>query len=481
MTTALSSKVVEAAVMLLNESPSSMVLFTPDLTMLYINAAHEQMTGRSADEVVGRGMFEVFAPNPEKPDEASAKGAIEDGVAKMVRTREPFVITEQQHDLPDEHGVYEPRFWSLVMWPVVDGDEVVAIIQRSEDVTERVRQRRLTDAVRIAAEEASGLSFFSYDPRNDRFVRNSAIDEMFGFEPDEAGPTATPFFDRIMPDDLPAVQAEVERAMAGGAGTSAAFDYRVIIPETPGHRFIRVRAGIERDPVDGKLKLFGAFIDMTDVEEARARMEDLSQRNAALVIESNHRIKNSLAIAAAMLSYQIGATKSDEAQEALKASANRIMAISDVHGELHADTGVEYVDAGDLLKRFANSFARTIEGDENGCKISVTTQSIALPSRFAVSLALTLNELLTNAVKYGMSHDQDCEITVSLAQEGETVHLRVENPIAEVRFTKIVSEGVGSDLIHAFAQQLGGEIVSHEDDMIFKVRCSFPVPSDHES
>ncbi|WP_255413054.1 sensor histidine kinase [Erythrobacter sp. KY5] len=464
--------------MLLSDSPSSMTLFTPDLTMLYINEAHARMTGRGYDEVVGRGMFEVFQPNPDKPEDESAKRAIEQGVAHIVRTREPFEIEEQQHDLLDENGVYELRFWSLVMWPVVEDGEVVAILQRSENVTERVRQRRLTDAVRIAAEEASGLSFFSYDPLTDRFVRNIAIDQMFGFEPDEAGETAAPFFDRIATEDVPAIHAEVERAMAGGAGTSAAFDYRVLIPETPDPRFIRVRAGIERDPVDGKLKLFGAFIDMTDVEEARARMEELSQRNAALVVESNHRIKNSLAIAAAMLSYQIGATKSDEAQEALKASANRIMAISDVHGELYADTGVEYVDAGHLLERFANSFARTIDGDASGCSIVAETQSIKLPSRFAVTLALTLNELLTNAVKYGMAHGQQCEIKVAFVVENDTIHLKVENPISEERFAMIVSEGVGSDLVHAFAQQLGGEIVSQEDDRVFKVRCSFPVPSE---
>jgi two-component sensor histidine kinase len=421
-------------------------------------------------------MFEIFPPNPNEDDAANAQDAIKAAVAEMVATGKPHVIEEQQHDLLNSEGVYETRFWSLVQWPVCRDGEVIAILQRSEDVTERVRQRRLTETVRQAAEEASGLSFFSYDPASDRFVRSAAIDAMFGFEPDEAGRLAAPFFDRVLPEDLPAVHAEVARAMAGGPGTSASFDYRVAVPGIEKLRYIRVRAGIERDPDDGLPKLFGAFVDMSDIEEARARMEELSNRNAALVVESNHRIKNSLAIASAMLSYQTQASTDDAAQAALQNAATRIMAISDVHGELFADTGVEWVDAGRLLKRFVQSFTRTIDADETVCPIEVTADSIALPSRYAVTMALMLNELLTNAVKYGMPRQEQSRVLVKLGHDGESVFLTVENEIAGKQFAEIVSEGVGTELVHAFAQQLGGAIEAGEEDGFFKVRFAFPIP-----
>lgn len=464
--------------MLLRNSPSPMLLYAPDLSILYVNDAHLRMTGRTREDMIGRHMFDVFAPNPESDDAASAQRSIEAAVAEMIATGQPHIIEEQQHDLPSVNGNYEPRFWSMVQWPIHEDGSAVAILQRSEDITEHVRQRRLLQAEKRSAEAISGLAFFSYDPGTDEFIRSAGVDTMFGFASGEAGQQAGPFFARIVADDLPAVHTEVERAMAGGPGTSAAFDYRVAIPGYDQLRYIRVRAGIERDPDDGIPKLFGAFVDMTDVEQARARMEDLSQRNAALVAESNHRIKNSLAIAAAMLSYQMRATEDADVQKALQAAATRIMAISDVHGELFAETGIEWVDAGNMLERFAGSFARTIDAVEAGCRINVTAQSIRLPSRYAVTLALMLNELLTNAVKYGMSQHEICEIMVELQVEENDVKLSVVNSIASEKFTQIVSEGVGTELVQAFAQQLDGSVEAGARDGNFVVVFGFPIPAD---
>lgn len=472
-----SPRAVKAAESLFRDSPSPMLIFAPDLTILYVNPSHLRMTGRDPGDLIGRRMFDAFPPKPGE-DAASAENAITASVAEIIATGKPNEMPEQQHDIPNEAGVYVPRYWSIVQWPVTEEGEVVAIVQRSEEITERVRQRRLTQAVKRAAEDISGLSFFSYDPATDRFVRTLAIDAMFGFEPDEAGPMAAPFFERVLPEDLPAVHAEVARAMAGGPGTSASFDYRIQPPGSSRPRFLRVRAGIERDPDDGLPKLFGAFVDMSDIEEARARMEELSDRNSALVLESNHRIKNSLAIASAMLSYQMGASEDEASRQALQNAATRIMAISDVHGELFADTGVEWVDAGRLLERFVQSFSRTIGADMGAFTVSVDTQSLKLPSRYAVTMALMLNELLTNACKYGMTQDRLCEANVSLEASGQEASLTVTNAVAGQRYADIVSEGVGTELVHAFAQQLGGAVESHENEGQFEVRFSFPIPEE---
>ena len=455
-----------------------MLLFAPDLTILYVNAAHLQMTGRTREQVEGKHMFDVFAPNPEEDDTASARGAIEASVEEMVASGEPSRIEEQQHDLLGEDGKYEQRFWSLTQWPVTHDGKVVAILQRSGDVTERVRQRRLTETVRESAEAVSGMAFFSYDPATGDFVRSPGLDQMFGFAKDEAGEMAEPFFERILPEDLPAVYEELERAVADGPGASVAFDFRVSNPQSEALRFMRVRAGIERDPDGGLPKLYGALVDTTDIEQMREKAQALSERNAALVVESNHRIKNSLAIASAMLSHQMRATEDPAAEKALQASATRIMAISDVHGQLFADTGVELVDAGRMLERFITSFKRTINDEDGRCQIDATVESIPLPSRFAVSLALMLNELLTNAVKYGTSQDEACAVTVAIQLDEGEVELRVVNAIADRKFAQIESEGVGSELVLAFAQQLDGTIESGQKDGNFEVVFRFPLPAE---
>lgn len=269
--------------------------------------------------------------------------------------------------------------------------------------------------------------------------------------------------------------------MQEGAGSAATFDYRVRVPGIQGYRHVRVRAGVERDPDDGALKLFGAFVDMTDVKEARAELLLLSQRNVDLVIESNHRIKNSLAIASAMLAQQMRASDNAQVQEALRLASSRIAAIADVHNELFKDTGVELVDAGALIRQFASSFLRTVDDGGGRCSIDVTATELILPSRYAVTIALTLNELLTNAVKYGTPENDRCEIEVVLKRVNDNVSLVVSNYLTSNRFVDIASQGVGTRLISAFARQLDGSLEKLRKNDRFEAELKFPLPGELEN
>lgn len=472
--------IIGAGRLLCGPSPFPILIYAPDLTLLYANAAYERMIGRTSKELVGRHMFDAFPPGPGGYD-TNAVSIIEETVARMQKSDDPVIVSELQHNLPNESGEFEDRFWSVVQWPIRQDRKLIAIVQRSEDITVQIRQRRLMETVRQSAQAVSGLSFFSYDPISDRFIRGNEIDTMFGFRPNEAGPFAAPFFARIVPEDLIAVHEEVDRAFSGGVGTDASYDYRVAVPNDPQLRYIRVRAGVELDPKDGIRKLFGAFVDLTDLEQSRQQLRELSERNAALVIESNHRIKNSLAIASAMLSYPMQASGDPVIKQTLAAAATRIMAIADVHGELFGDKGVEWVDAGRLLERFARSFARTIDHESTTCRITITTQRIMLPSRYAVTVALMVNELLTNAVKYGLSEGGSCDVKVDLSLTNSVALLTVENKVADYRFAEIVSEGVGTELLQAFAAQLYGTIVTHQEKGKFRVSFKFPLPAENEA
>ena len=136
---------LEAATLLLDRSPSPMLLFAPDLTLIYANDAHARMTGKPVAEILGRKMFDAFPSNPSE-SAANAEIAIQAAVDEIVRTGEPFEIEEQQHDIPNASGSYEQRFWSMVHWPIAEEGKTVAILQRSQDVTDQVRARRLISA-----------------------------------------------------------------------------------------------------------------------------------------------------------------------------------------------------------------------------------------------------------------------------------------------------------------------------------------------
>src|SRR5436305_12115273 len=94
------------------------------------------------DEILGRGIFEVF---PDTPDEPAATG-VDNLRASLARVRQrltPDTMAVQKYDIrrpAEEGGGFEVRWWSPVNSPVLDEhDRLLYVIHRVEDVTEFVR------------------------------------------------------------------------------------------------------------------------------------------------------------------------------------------------------------------------------------------------------------------------------------------------------------------------------------------------------
>ena len=138
----------------------------------------------------------------------------------------------------------------------------------------------------------------------------------------------------------------------------------------------------------------------TDVTEQRAAQQarfeaEIAQRDM-LVKEVHHRIKNNLQGVAGLLQ-QIGARK-PEMRQAMSEVVGQVQAIAQVFGlqvgavgPLRAKNVVEAI-AMSVQRLFGITIAFAVEGEE--------PHRWAFPEAESIPIALTLNELLTNAVKH---------------------------------------------------------------------------------
>lgn len=135
--------------------PTAYLVLDADLRVAAANPAYLRNVGRELDEIVGLPVFEAFPPNP--GDEA-ATGRQELVDAALQRVRDSGAAESLdilQYDIPDGVGGFVERFWSLLHAPVLDAaGRVSYILQRSEDVTGFVRDRRLA-----AAQQAEGAQW----------------------------------------------------------------------------------------------------------------------------------------------------------------------------------------------------------------------------------------------------------------------------------------------------------------------------------
>jgi len=131
---------------LFEAAPGCYLVLRPDLTIVAVSDAYLAATFTRREEILGRGIFDVFPDNPNDPA-ATGTHNLRASLQAVLDNRAPDAMAVQKYDIrrPDrEGGGFEERYWSPVNSPVMDAGGVLTyIIHRVEDVTEFVRQRQL--------------------------------------------------------------------------------------------------------------------------------------------------------------------------------------------------------------------------------------------------------------------------------------------------------------------------------------------------
>ena len=133
---------------LFQSAPGLYLVLSPDFIIVAVSEAYLRATMTKREEILGRGIFDVF---PDNPDDPAATG-VNNLRASLLRTLQykiPDTMAVQKYDIrkpESEGGQFEERHWSPVNTPVLSKTgEVQYIIHRVEDVTDftRLRQREL--------------------------------------------------------------------------------------------------------------------------------------------------------------------------------------------------------------------------------------------------------------------------------------------------------------------------------------------------
>src|SRR5579864_1495384 len=149
--------------LLFESAPGLYLVLSPQLQIVAASNAYLSATMTTRDDIVGRGIFEVFPDNPDDPAATGVRN-LKASLQRVLRDRVSDIMQLQKYDVRrPEHdgGGFEERYWSPVNLPVLTQDgSLLYIIHRVEDVTEFVRlqqseqeQSKLTEELRTRAEK----------------------------------------------------------------------------------------------------------------------------------------------------------------------------------------------------------------------------------------------------------------------------------------------------------------------------------------
>ncbi|MDH5834876.1 bifunctional diguanylate cyclase/phosphodiesterase [Luteimonas kalidii] len=128
------------------------------------------------------------------------------------------------------------------------------------------------------AQRAANTGVWRMEPDGEHVRVSAHTAAMFGLEPVDAVWPSARFFARMHPDDRERVQREFAQAYASGQPYVA--EYRVVL-EDGRVRWVSARGGVAGDARGGG-RFAGTVVDVTDLHEARARIERAEAQFRAL-------------------------------------------------------------------------------------------------------------------------------------------------------------------------------------------------------
>jgi PAS domain S-box-containing protein len=337
------------------------------------NRGAERLFGYNAAEMVGTPVSRILERGD--AEEESILGAIARGETiaayESIRTR--------------KDGSRVPV--SLTASPILDASgRVVGASTIARDLTERLQHlevlRQSETRLRLALKGARAGAW-DYDSLSGQMHWSQEMFELHGLDPAGEVPDERTRLSLIEPAHRERVRSAMKTALA--EGLSIAIEFPILRPD--GRELWAAMSGDVVMDADGRS--LGARGILQDVSERKA----LEQRQAVLLRELSHRVKNSLAIILSIARQTLHSHNDPRAF--VEAFEGRVRSLAQSHNLL-TEGEISSARVGDIIRGQLSGLVGDL-----GDRLELRGPDVSLAAEQATQLGMILHELGTNAVKYG--------------------------------------------------------------------------------
>ncbi len=216
---------------------------------------------------------------------------------------------------------------------------------------------------------------------------------------------------------------------------------------------------MEYDESGNPLRIVGTHIDITERKLAQDKIKNLLHEKEIILVEVNHRIKNTMLTMQFLLQNQSDRNENPMVKNILLDASNRIKSMAVLYDKLYRSENITEVSIREFLLSLIPGIVSVFPENES-LKIKTDIDDIILHARILSPLGMIINELITNSMKYAFTGCNDCSIAVTVFQKENYVSMIYEdNGIGipeSVTFEN--SEGYGLQLIRMLTEQIDGKI-----------------------
>ncbi|MBP6396946.1 MAG: hypothetical protein KA340_03620 [Saprospiraceae bacterium] len=194
------------------------------------------------------------------------------------------------------------------------------------------------------------------------------------------------------------------------------------------------------------------------LNEKNTIIENNLKEKELLLQEIHHRVKNNLQLVSSLLSLQSRSVEDEAATRALVEGQSRVQSMALIHKNLYNDNAASGLEVKDYVVQLTQQLLQTYGINPESVDLELDVDPICLDVSTLVPLALIINELITNALKYAFEQHEGGAIHLSLKPTVDQ-HLMLRVKDNGKGFDQLeASDGFGTKLIKALALKLDATV-----------------------
>ena len=219
----------------------------------------------------------------------------------------------------------------------------------------------------------------------------------------------------------------------------------------------------------GMLLIVGAFLFWNETlrkeikqrnvveKELANSLKEISAQNDErknLLNEIHHRIKNNLHMVSGLLKLQALESGSKEVEQHLNEAIERVTSIALVHDKIYKSEDTKNLSLKDFLEMLAEEIISSFSIKKD-VKVSITGDLVLKNTNPLPSIAIMMNELLTNSLKYAFLNQESGIIKMEVIEHKDSIDINYSDN-GKWKKTSGKEKTFGMTIIEIFTEQMEG-------------------------
>jgi PAS domain S-box-containing protein len=361
-------------------------------TFELLNPAFARMHGYTVEELAGKPLLTVFAPETHADVPPNLQLAHEKGhhFWESVHVRKDgsrFPVSLDVTAVRDDRG--------QVLYRVVN----------AQDITER---QQAADALRESEARLRGVSdnlpggmVYQLDIDSEGQTRqftyvSAGVEKLHGLTSAEVLQDAQRLYDQIIEEDRHLIGKQELQAQADLTPFTTEMRYR----SPSGEICWSLLASAPRRASNGHTLWDGIEIDITERKQAEEKIKQSLAEKETLLRELYHRTKNNMGVINALLGLQASYFEDERLQKAFEETQDRIRSMALVHQKLYEAKDLSYINLKDYITDLVELLLDSHTPSADQISFETEMDDVLVLIDTAVPCGLILNELISNSLKH---------------------------------------------------------------------------------